>query len=176
MEYHLTPLIQSQNFLKHYDEIEKFLLICSPLELNLCEKFLVQLQEKLESENKGNNYSVLILQILYLVLKFNETRMAFPKNYPIAIHNYKEETHRHLILIIERLLTIPTGKIDQRTQCLIEQIICLLKSQEYYDIILKFYLFLKEKLSVDSLEEIGLNKNFLKCFLKPILIQSKKTF
>lgn len=159
-----------------YEELEKCLLVCCPLEMALCERVLVLLRDKNGVKNVENRYTVLILQIFYLVLRSHEIFLVIPKFNPSLTlktrKKYEIEKEKSIELIFKSLLIISSGKLDERIEGLITHIICILEKQKDYNIILQLYLFLNENTSKEFLNEMGLNQNFLKCFLKPLFLLS----
>ena len=105
IEYFIWPMIK-KDFNLNIEEIENFLLLCSPLEFSICEEILSTIKKNLTAEYDKYRYSLLILQIFYLTLKFNEVRLTLPKRRILKHQEYSKETTITCKLIIEKYLNL----------------------------------------------------------------------
>lgn len=169
ISYYILPLFASDEiFQANIDNIENFILFCAPIQLEICAELLDLYEKKMRKLNTELNFIVLIMEILYLTIKFNDIRQPMQSRKNCIYQEFDKETNKICKTLIRTYLKINKNvAYPDEIKFLKNAIIYQFYLYKFFDLVLEIY-----KLFENT--NISEHPNFLKAFLKPLLIESNK--
>lgn len=169
INYYILPLFDDDEiFENNISDIENFILFCAPIELEICDKLLNLYEKKMKKLNKETNFLVIIMEILYLIVKFNEIRQPMVRRKNIFYKEFDKETVKICKNIMVNYLKVDkTVVFSDEIKFLKNAIVLQFYQNKFFDLLLEIHKIFENT-------NISESPNFLKIFLKPLIIQSNK--